>query len=79
MHKALENELHETVAFTQITTEEEAWALRFLNILFGLRELKHGGKTVSFGQNLMFILARVSCLWIHWKSSCHWHNRSDRI
>lgn len=46
IHKELENELHETVAFTQITTAEEVWALRYLNILFGLRELQLHGMTV---------------------------------
>lgn len=46
IHKELENELHETVTFTQVTTPEELWALRFLNILFGLRELQVHGMTV---------------------------------
>jgi Exonuclease V - a 5' deoxyribonuclease len=46
IHKELENELHETVPFTQITTNEEIWALRYLNILFGLRELELYGMTV---------------------------------
>ena len=46
IHKELENELHETVTMTQITTAEEMWALRFLNILFGLQELQLHGMTV---------------------------------
>ena len=40
MHKELENELHQTVMMTQTPTAEEVWALRFLNILFGLQELQ---------------------------------------
>lgn len=47
IHKELENELHQTVTFTQITLPEEIWALRFLNILFGLRELQLHGMTVD--------------------------------
>ena len=47
IHKELEQELHETVRLTQIPTAEEAWALKFLNILFGLWELKVHGMTVS--------------------------------
>jgi hypothetical protein len=47
IHQALENELHETIQFAQITTAEETWGLRFLNILFGLRELQSRGMTVS--------------------------------
>jgi len=46
IHKELENELHQTVTMTQITTAEEMWALRFLNILFGLQELQLHGMTV---------------------------------
>jgi hypothetical protein len=46
IHQALEKELHETITFQQITTPEETWALRFLNILFGLRELQFQGMTV---------------------------------
>ena len=46
IHKELENELHETVTMTQIPTAEEIWALRFLNILFGLQELQLHGMTV---------------------------------
>jgi hypothetical protein len=46
IHKELENELHETVTMTQITTTEEMWALRFLNILFGLQELQLHEMTV---------------------------------
>jgi len=46
IHKQLENELHQTVTMTQITTAEEIWALRFLNILFGLQELQFHGMTV---------------------------------
>jgi hypothetical protein len=46
MHKELENELHQTVTMTQITTAEEMWALRFLNILFGLQELQLHGMAV---------------------------------
>jgi hypothetical protein len=46
IHKELENELHETFTMTQITTAEEMWALRFLNIHFGLQELRLHGMTV---------------------------------
>ena len=46
IHQELENELHETIKFAQIPTAEENWGLRFLNILFGLRELESRGMTV---------------------------------
>jgi len=46
IHKELENELHHTIEFTQITTPEETWALRFLNILFGIHELQLQRMTV---------------------------------
>ena len=46
IHQELEKELHETVQFAQITTAEETWGLRFLNVLFGLRELQSRGMTV---------------------------------
>jgi hypothetical protein len=46
IHQELENELPETIKFAQIPTAEEKWGLRFLNILFGLRELESRGKTV---------------------------------
>jgi exonuclease V len=46
IHKALEKELHETVRLTQITSHEDIWGLKFLNILFGLHELQLRGMTV---------------------------------
>jgi hypothetical protein len=47
IHKELQNELHETIEFTQITTPEDVLALRFLNILFGINELQLHDMTVS--------------------------------
>jgi Exonuclease V - a 5' deoxyribonuclease len=46
IHKGLEKELHETVTFEQITTREDLWATKLLNILFGIRELELQEMTV---------------------------------
>jgi len=54
MHKILENELHETIPVTQIMVDEELWALKLLNILFGLRELQLQGKTVRRNQFITY-------------------------
>jgi len=46
IHKELENELHVTVAFKQVIAPQDTWGLRFLNLLFGVTELKLLGMTV---------------------------------
>jgi hypothetical protein len=47
IHKELENELHETISVSHMGTLEEVWALKFLNVLFGLSELKSQKVTVA--------------------------------
>jgi len=49
IHKDLENELHESMQFDRVTTAEETWAIKFLNILFGLRKLQLQEMTVRPG------------------------------
>ncbi|KAL9599207.1 MAG: hypothetical protein Q9219_003988 [cf. Caloplaca sp. 3 TL-2023] len=44
VHKTLEEEVHRTVA-VNITTKEDAWGLRFWNIIQGLRTLRETGMT----------------------------------
>jgi Exonuclease V - a 5' deoxyribonuclease len=46
IHKELENELHEMISLVHIPSSEESWALKLLNILFGLSELETHGITV---------------------------------
>ena len=77
IHKELENELHETIQFSQITTAEETWALRFLNILFGLRELGSRGMTVSLPFSKLTIEG-ISCLRIHRSTPCQRRNRPNK-
>ena len=77
MHKVLENELHDTIAFTQVATPEDAWALRFLNILFGLHELQLIGVTVT-SHRTKLIAERISSVWIYRGSSRHRYDRSNR-
>lgn len=44
LHKTLEDEVHTTVS-VEITTKEDAWALRIWNIIQGLRSLREYGIT----------------------------------
>lgn len=44
VHKTLEEEVHRTVAI-DITSKEDAWGLRFWNIIQGLRTLRETGMT----------------------------------
>jgi Exonuclease V - a 5' deoxyribonuclease len=76
IHKELENELHETIEITQIMTAEETLALRFLNILFGLRELKSRGMTVPL-ISCKLMIERIPCLWIHRSTPCKRRHRSN--
>jgi hypothetical protein len=46
IHKDLEKELHETVTFERITTREDLWATKLLNLLFGIREIELQEMTV---------------------------------
>ena len=78
IHKKLERELHETVRVTHITTAEELWALKFLNILFGLRELELHGMTVSSTASKL-MTERISCVWMHRKPLNYRYNRPNRL
>jgi hypothetical protein len=64
IHKALEMELHETVTLTQITSHDDMWGLRFLNILFGLHELQSHGMTVNL-TNSELIVEGIPSIWFH--------------
>jgi hypothetical protein len=78
IHKALEKELHDIVPLTQVTSHEDIWGLKFLNILFGLHELQVHGMTVSLGISVL-IVERVSRLWIHRESPCRRYHRSNSL
>ena len=78
IHKELENELHATVAMTQISTAEEIWALRFLNILFSLQELQFHGMTV-LTMKTKLIEERVPRFWLYWGAHGSRYHRPNRL
>jgi Exonuclease V - a 5' deoxyribonuclease len=69
IHKELEHELHETVNLAHIPNAEEAWGIKFLNILFGLWELNVRGITVRECFFPFLTVEGISSLWVFGRPS----------